>query len=43
MIKKYNKDDFLEGKESEETFKEYYKKDENQYTPTDYHKIPSRY
>ena len=44
MIKKdYTEKEYWEGKVPDELFDEYLNKYGYEYTPTDYHKIPSRY
>ena len=39
----YTEKEYWEGKVPEELFDEYLNKYGYEYTPTDYHKIPSRY
>ena len=41
--KEYTEKEYWEGKVPDELFEEYLKKYGYEYTPTDYHKIPSRY
>ena len=41
--KEYTEKEYWEGKVPDELFEEYLNKYGYEYTPTDYHKIPSRY
>tara|TARA_R100000908_G_C3699483_1_gene110542 strand:- start:31 stop:165 length:135 start_codon:yes stop_codon:yes gene_type:complete len=41
--KEYSEKEYWEGKVPDELFDEYLNKYGYEYTPTDYHKIPSRY
>ena len=41
--KEYTEKEYWEGKVPDELFDEYLQKYGYEYTPTDYHKIPSRY
>ena len=43
MTKEYTEKEYWEGKLPDELFDEYLSKYVYEYTPTDYHKIPSRY
>ena len=43
MTREYTEKEYWEGKVPDELFDEYLKKYGYEYTPTDYHKIPSRY
>ena len=43
MNEEYTEKDYWEGRVPDELFEEYLKKYGYEYTPTDYHKIPSRY
>ena len=41
--RKYSEKEYWEGKVPDDQFEEYLNKYGYEYTPTDYHKIPSRY
>ena len=41
--REYSEKEYWEGKVPDDQFKEYLNKYGYEYTPTDYHKIPSRY
>ena len=43
MNKEYTEKEYWEGRVPDDLFEEYLKKYGYEYTPTDYHKIPSRY